>query len=144
MDTQIVERVYALKEFEKHLLPCPFCGGKGVFLAQHSYCKDDYTLFIECEDCEAQSMKVPAEIKVERIRGLSYLSGVCPDPEYNCVNELLKFWNKRTRSEPKRPNKGGIYYMCPSCGQIILRRKENRINIAFPHCKWCGQALDWR
>ena len=136
-----------LKYFEDQLSPCPFCGGKGIFVAQQepSYYECDQSLFIMCTECECQSKKVPAKIEFERIQGLRYLSGVWPESEYNCVNDLMRAWNRRMHSEPKKPepSESGCYYICPSCNKFILRREKSHGNIDIPHCKWCGQALDW-
>lgn len=44
---------------------------------------------------------------------------------------------------PKKPAKSGSYYICPSCDRFINQHEQSHGNIDIPHCKWCGQALDW-
>lgn len=38
----------------------------------------------------------------------------------------------------------GAYGVCPCCERFIERFEQSHGNIEIPHCKWCGQALDWR
>ena len=48
---------------------------------------------------------------------------------------------------PKKPKKIGDsgYYECPGkgCNKFVKKREQSHGNIDIPHCKWCGQALDW-
>lgn len=47
---------------------------------------------------------------------------------------------------PKKPqmSESGMFYICPTCSKFINRREKSHGNIDIPHCRWCGQALDWR
>lgn len=47
---------------------------------------------------------------------------------------------------PKRPNhnRGSSFYICPNCNKLIRKNEQSHGKIDIPHCKWCGQALDWR
>ena len=47
---------------------------------------------------------------------------------------------------PRKPTPGysGIYAICPNCRRLVLQFEQSHGNIEIPHCKWCGQALDWR
>lgn len=51
------------------------------------------------------------------------------------------------RLTPKEPkiSGNGAYYICPNkdCRRLIERREQAHGNIDIPHCKWCGQALEW-
>ena len=52
------------------------------------------------------------------------------------------------RLTPKEPERSdsGAFYICPNtgCRRFILRREQpSHGNIDIPHCKWCGQALEW-
>lgn len=51
------------------------------------------------------------------------------------------------RLTPKEPERSdsGAYSICPNtgCRRFILRREQSHGNIDIPHCKWCGQALEW-
>ena len=38
----------------------------------------------------------------------------------------------------------GAYGVCPCCERLIERFEPAHGNIGIRHCKWCGQALDWR
>ena len=46
---------------------------------------------------------------------------------------------------PKKPKllDSGEFYSCPSCDIVIRKNEPSHGNIDIPHCKWCGQALDW-
>lgn len=46
---------------------------------------------------------------------------------------------------PKKPQKSesGTFNICPTCGKFINRREKSHGNIDIPHCKWCGESLDW-
>ncbi len=33
--------------------------------------------------------------------------------------------------------------ICPNCEHFIRRYEQSHGNIEIPHCKWCGQALEW-
>ena len=51
------------------------------------------------------------------------------------------------RLTPKEPERSDseAFYICPNtgCRRFILRREQSHGNIDIPHCKWCGQALEW-
>ena len=38
----------------------------------------------------------------------------------------------------------GAYGVCPCCERLIERFEPAHGNIEIRHCKWCGQALDWK
>lgn len=46
---------------------------------------------------------------------------------------------------PKMPKRSGsgMFFICPGCRRFLERRELSHGNIDIPHCKWCGQALDW-
>lgn len=50
------------------------------------------------------------------------------------------------RQKPATPMKSesGMFYICPHCERLIERREKAHGNIEIPHCKWCGQKIDWR
>lgn len=47
---------------------------------------------------------------------------------------------------PKKPmhSGGSVFYVCPNCYKLIRKNEHSHGKIDIPHCKWCGQALDWR
>lgn len=46
---------------------------------------------------------------------------------------------------PTKPRKSGAGAdLCPHCNRFIDRHEGRHGNIDIPHCKWCGQAIDWR
>ncbi|MGN1106168.1 MAG: hypothetical protein ACI4RH_05910 [Huintestinicola sp.] len=47
---------------------------------------------------------------------------------------------------PKIPQRSdsGMFFICPGCRRFLERRELSHGNIDISHCKWCGQALDWR
>ena len=49
------------------------------------------------------------------------------------------------RLTPKRPlaSTSGRYGVCPCCECLVSKYEHEHGNIVIPHCKWCGQALDW-
>jgi len=49
----------------------------------------------------------------------------------------------RVEKKPKR-SETGAYYVCPNCNRFLDRHEQSHGNIDIPHCKWCGQKLDWR
>lgn len=55
----------------------------------------------------------------------------------DCVEKLSPKVPKRSDS--------GAYHICPNkdCRRLIERREQSHGNIDIPHCKWCGQALEW-
>ena len=46
---------------------------------------------------------------------------------------------------PQKPKllSSGEFYSCPNCDIVIRKNEPSHGNIDIPHCKWCGQALDW-
>lgn len=44
---------------------------------------------------------------------------------------------------PKKPNLSGAYHICPHCSRFVSKNEPKHGRIDIPHCKWCGQALDW-
>lgn len=50
------------------------------------------------------------------------------------------------RLTPRKPaiSSSGVYGVCPNCRRLVLQFEQSHGNIEIPHCKWCGQALDWR
>lgn len=52
------------------------------------------------------------------------------------------------RLTPKKlkPLASNRYGICPYCQRFLHRYEqslESHGSIEIPHCKWCGQALDW-
>lgn len=47
---------------------------------------------------------------------------------------------------PRKPaiSNSGVYGVCPNCRRLVLQFEQSHGNIEIPHCKWCGQALDWK
>ena len=37
----------------------------------------------------------------------------------------------------------GKFYICPTCNLSVSWLEQPCSNIIIPHCKWCGQKLDW-
>lgn len=33
--------------------------------------------------------------------------------------------------------------VCPCCNRFIERHEQSHGNLDIPHCKWCGQTIDW-
>lgn len=50
------------------------------------------------------------------------------------------------RLTPKKPaiSNSGVYGVCPNCRKFLEQFEQSHGNIEIPHCKWCGQALDWK
>lgn len=50
------------------------------------------------------------------------------------------------RLTPRKPaiSSSGVYGVCPNCRRLVLQFEQSHGNIEIPHCKWCGQALDWK
>lgn len=70
------------------------------------------------------------------------------DEEGHCgyiENELQVAMTALDKQIPKKPQKSesGMFYICPTCSKFINRREKSHGNIDIPHCKWCGQALEW-
>lgn len=42
------------------------------------------------------------------------------------------------------PSSSGVFGICPNCEAFLDRYEQSHGNIEIPHCKWCGQALDWK
>lgn len=52
--------------------------------------------------------------------------------------------NALKKQIPTKPNNTATRSpLCPSCNRFIDRHEHKHGNIDIPHCKWCGQALDW-
>lgn len=51
--------------------------------------------------------------------------------------------NALEKQIPQKPKPSGKYGVCPSCSKLIERYEQKHGNIEIPHCKWCGQAVDW-
>lgn len=51
---------------------------------------------------------------------------------------------ERDKQIPKKPKRSGKYGVCPNCSKLIERYEQKHGNIEIPHCKWCGQKLNWR
>lgn len=49
------------------------------------------------------------------------------------------------RDSPLMPqmSDSGAFFICPNCDKLIEKHERAHGNIIIPHCKWCGQALDW-
>ena len=56
---------------------------------------------------------------------------------------IQKATEYRVPKTPQRPG-SGMFFICPGCRRFLERRELSHGNIDIPHCKWCGQALDWR
>lgn len=109
------------------LLPCPFCGGKAVLCTNDEGDKYGDGYFVWCCECAAES-------------GCS-----------STDKEAIEAWNRVSdaveRMKPKRVvcrhfNKyyGNEIGDCPNC--LCTIEDESELN-EHPHCKYCGQALDW-
>ena len=50
------------------------------------------------------------------------------------------------RLTPRKPeiSNSGVYSVCPNCRKFLEQFEQPHGNIEIPHCKWCGQALDWK
>lgn len=50
------------------------------------------------------------------------------------------------RLTPRKPaiSNSGVYGVCPNCRRLVLQFEQSHGNIEIRHCKWCGQALDWK
>ena len=62
------------------------------------------------------------------------------------VNEACRMGMEALkRLTPTKPNKSETMAdLCPCCNRFIDRHEHSHGNIDIPHCKWCGQAIDWR
>lgn len=48
------------------------------------------------------------------------------------------------KAVPTKPNNSETRApLCPFCNRFIDRKEHKHGNIDIPHCKWCGQALNW-
>lgn len=39
--------------------------------------------------------------------------------------------------------KNSFFPVCPVCNKFIKKHEQSHGNITIPHCKWCGQKIDW-
>lgn len=39
--------------------------------------------------------------------------------------------------------KNSFFPVCPVCNKFIKKHEQSHGNIVIPHCKWCGQKIDW-
>lgn len=62
--------------------------------------------------------------------------------EIQYCQEALQVLAKQIPQKPKLLD-SGEFYSCPSCDIVIRKNEPSHGNIDIPHCKWCGQALDW-
>ena len=74
------------------LIPCPFCGGKGLTKEEHSFSDvqsdDDHHYFwIECKDCGART-------KITHFKSARY-GKICTKEIFKAIREVTEAWNKR-------------------------------------------------
>lgn len=98
-------------------------------------------------------------IKVTYKQAVSQLSTLIEDAQSHYTNDgddevfhddaaALELAIKALRRlTPKKPtlSDSGDYGICPNyrCRRLILQYEPTHGDIEIPHCKWCGQALDW-
>ena len=52
---------------------------------------------------------------------------------------------KRLTPKKPKPSECGAFGICPNCKRLLLQHEILlHGEIEIPHCKWCGQALDWK
>lgn len=49
---------------------------------------------------------------------------------------------KQIPTPPGRSSSGAT--LCPSCNRFMDRHEQRHGKLDIPHCKWCGQAIDWK
>lgn len=84
------------------------------------------------------------EVIEEVIERLNYLiGGDCTDNQMNFVEEItmgIEALEKRIPQKPKGDYHSCPHYRCPNCnGSVKMYENDN----TYPHCAFCGQALDW-
>lgn len=59
---------------------------------------------------------------------------------------LIMAVNAVERLTPKKPkpSESGVFGICPNCKRLLFQYEQSHGRIEITHCKWCGQALDWR
>lgn len=58
---------------------------------------------------------------------------------------MIEFFEAHERFKPKRPMAilNGKHGVCPCCESLVSQYEISNGEKEIPHCKWCGQALDW-
>lgn len=61
------------------------------------------------------------------------------------VEALMRAFAAVVRLTPvtPEPSSSGVFGICPNCEAFLDRYEQSHGNIEIPHCKWCGQVLDW-
>lgn len=61
------------------------------------------------------------------------------------VNEACRMGMEALKRQmPTKPGKTGTgATICPNCMRFLDRNEKKHGNIDIPHCKWCGQAINW-
>ena len=61
------------------------------------------------------------------------------------VNEACRMGMQALQKQiPTKPGKTSTgVTTCPSCNRFVDRHERKHGNLDIPHCKWCGQAIDW-
>lgn len=63
------------------------------------------------------------------------------------IDALLLAIKSLRRLTPCKPtlSDSGDYGICPNfrCRRLVLQYEPTHGDIEIPHCKWCGQALNW-
>lgn len=55
---------------------------------------------------------------------------------------LIEALEKQHGKKPIK-NEDLFYKYCPSCNKAVFKHSPQYGNIIIPHCKWCGQKIDW-
>lgn len=106
------------------LKPCPFCGGKAS-LTEVSFCLE--LMQFECADCGTRFF-MKDDIWNHRVY----------PPEVQQAIERMK--QKKVVCRHFNKYYGNEIGDCPNC--LCTIEDESELN-EHPHCKYCGQALDW-
>lgn len=75
-------------------------------------------------------------------RCLSSAPNGCQEDRAGQIEIIIAALEKAVPRKPQMSD-SGYYYVCPSCSGFIDKHEYKHGNLLIPHCKWCGQKIDW-
>ena len=91
-----------------------------------------------------------AIIRAQKERDMAvYQSETSLYPGIVAINQDRAEWLSQliwaaNRVVPKKPEITSTKAtVCPCCDRFIDRHEQSHGNLDIPHCKWCGQAINW-
>lgn len=100
------------------------------------------SLIISYDNCPPD---VPTLIVAKKFgRDLAMLNKIQGDAAFGIYHYLTGGANLiNAKDVPKKPI-GDLnsvpHYRCPNCNRAVVLYQ---FDYKYPHCKWCGQAIDW-